>query len=309
MVKKVFKIEYLLTVIVVALMIGAAEISGEKEIIFPEVTAITVGMLISPNRAWRVSRIRVLILISICSILGLLISLYSPLPLWINMAVGYLICLIILSLSGTGFAPLISATVLPIMLGTKSIIYPISAILLTLIILLFDLTLEKCGVKDKYKFEPKNIEFDGILSKFVLGATCIYAALKFDAQICVAPPLLVAFTELMNVGNKAIKKPFSTVLLITACAVAGAVSRYLISIKLTLPLLLSAIIATVLMIILINVFKMYLPPAGALTILPMLIPENSLLLYPVYVFVGICVFVTISEIVNIIRVKYKFNRP
>ena len=37
---------------VVAIMVGSAEIFGEKEIIFPEITAVAMGALIAPVQSW-----------------------------------------------------------------------------------------------------------------------------------------------------------------------------------------------------------------------------------------------------------------
>ena len=44
------------TLIIVVAMVGAAQITGEKEIIFPEITAIAVGMLLAPKRSWQTSK-------------------------------------------------------------------------------------------------------------------------------------------------------------------------------------------------------------------------------------------------------------
>lgn len=127
---------YILTILIIAIMVGASELLGEKEIIFPEIAAIATGLLIAPHRSWQVSRIKILILIGICSVLGLIISIYVPLPLWLKMSTAFIICQFIFIFSKTSFAPLISAAVLPVMLGTKSIIYPVAAVLLTILILL-----------------------------------------------------------------------------------------------------------------------------------------------------------------------------
>ena len=45
-----------LTVIVIAIMIAASEVLGEREIIFPEIAAIAVGMLLAPRRPWQTTR-------------------------------------------------------------------------------------------------------------------------------------------------------------------------------------------------------------------------------------------------------------
>ena len=60
-----------------AAMIGVSELLGEKEIIFPEITALTVGAIAAPKQSWRVSRVRMMLLIAVCSVLGILIVRYS----------------------------------------------------------------------------------------------------------------------------------------------------------------------------------------------------------------------------------------
>ena len=78
-----------------AAMVGASEFIGEKEIIFPEITALTVGALAAPKQSWRVSRIRMVILIALCSVIGILIVRFSPLPKLVNLVGAFLICQVI----------------------------------------------------------------------------------------------------------------------------------------------------------------------------------------------------------------------
>lgn len=73
-------------------MIGVSELLGEKEIIFPEITALTVGAIAAPKQSWRVSRVRMVLLIAVCSVLGILIVRYSPLPKAANLVGAYLVC-------------------------------------------------------------------------------------------------------------------------------------------------------------------------------------------------------------------------
>ena len=46
----------LVTLGVVILMVLAAELSGEREILFPEVTAIAIGLFLAPKQSWRLGR-------------------------------------------------------------------------------------------------------------------------------------------------------------------------------------------------------------------------------------------------------------
>ena len=47
-------IPYLSTVLLVALMTLSAEVLHEKEIIFPEITALAVGYMVAKKRSWKI---------------------------------------------------------------------------------------------------------------------------------------------------------------------------------------------------------------------------------------------------------------
>ena len=106
----------------------------------------------------------------------------------------------------------------------------------------------------------------------------------------------MAFTEFSRPKNKARNKPVKTVLLITVCAFVGAVSRYVLNMTLGLPLTVAALTATAIMLVIVHLTKMYIPPAGALTILSMIIPSESVLLYPLQILVGTAVIMLISRL-------------
>ena len=62
-----------LVLAIVAAMVGAAELTGQSEIIFPEITAIAVGAFLSPRLAWRTDRVRMLVTVTLCAVLGVLL--------------------------------------------------------------------------------------------------------------------------------------------------------------------------------------------------------------------------------------------
>ena len=106
----------------------------------------------------------------------------------------------------------------------------------------------------------------------------------------------MAFTEFSRPKNKARNKPVKTVLVITVCAFVGAVSRYVLNMTLGLPLTVAALTATAIMLVIVHCTKIYIPPAGALTILSMIIPSESVLLYPLQILVGTAVIMLISRL-------------
>ena len=107
----------ILVLAIVAVMVGAAELSGQSEIIFPEITAIAVGAFLAPRLAWRTDRIRVLVTVSLCAVLGVLLVRYVPLPVWGRLTLAYGLAQVVFLLSGTRFAPMISAIALPVLLA------------------------------------------------------------------------------------------------------------------------------------------------------------------------------------------------
>ena len=63
---------------VVALMVGSAEIFGEKEIIFPELTAVAMCARIAPVQSWSTSRTRLFAAIVSAAVAGVCIVRFIP---------------------------------------------------------------------------------------------------------------------------------------------------------------------------------------------------------------------------------------
>lgn len=298
---KKFIITNVAALIVVIIMIAASELLNEKEIIFPEITAIAVGILIAPRRSWQTNKLRILMLITTCSVMGILIVRFLPVSILMQLILAFATGQLVYLYSKTTFAPLMSAVALPVLIQTKSLIYPASAIILTAMILLVLTLLEKSGVKEAEEYTPvpfpEKADLLDMLLRIILMAAFSAAVLKFGFTFAVAPPILVAFTEFSKKGNPAIKKPVKIVLLVTLCAAAGAVCRSLINVHLELPLTLAALLAAIIMLIFLHAFRMYLPPAGALATLPTLISQDQILLYPVQILTGIFAFTLLAKLV------------
>ena len=288
---------YGMILLIVAVMVGAAELLHENEIIFPEITAIAVGAFMAPKLAWRTSRIRLLVSIMICAVLGVGIVLFLPAALWVKISVAYAVAEVIFLCSGTTFAPMISAIVLPVLLGTESPVYLAAALVLTLLILGCHILLVRRGIKPDVDFspvKPSRQDWLDAVVRLALVAPIAYIVLRLDARFVIAPPLLVAFTEFSRRDSGTRKRPVTVVAAITLCAVAGAVCRWLIHLQLGLPLTLAAIVAAILMIAILSALKAYVPPAGALCILPMLIPAERVVLYPLQICIGACLAMGLS---------------
>lgn len=293
-------IPYISTLLLVGIMVGIAELLNEKEIIFPEITALAVGYMVAQKRSWKVNGKRMLLLITICATVGVLIVRYSGLALFPQMIIAFSFAQILFMFSGTTFAPFVSAIVLPVMMQTKSFIYPISAVVLTILVIGFHQLFLKMKIREDEEYIPVMLNSKDDIIDTALRIVCVaivgFVAIYFDFKFVIAPPLLVAFTEFSRPRNKVRNKPIKTVLVITGCALVGSLSRYLLTIKLELPLTVSALIATLIMLLILTYTKMYMPPVGAITILSMMIPEISVITYPLQIFVGSVVIIILSRV-------------
>ena len=192
---------------------------------------------------------------------------------------------------------MISAIALPVLLGTESAVYPIAAFLLTVLILGCHVLLEKGKIKAPIDFTPIKAQrqdwADAVL-RLMLVLFTAWAAIEMGWRFMIAPPLLVAFTEFSKKESGARKIPVKAVAAIGLCALVGAVCRYLIVMEWHLPLTLAGLIAAIGMILILTRLKAFIPPAGALCILPMLIPEEAVLSYPFQIFAGAALFMILS---------------
>ena len=73
MMDKTKKVRYVFSVFMVMLMVGIAEWTGEKEIIFPEMAALAVGLWVIDKRVWKVGRWQLIGLMTAGAVAGVCI--------------------------------------------------------------------------------------------------------------------------------------------------------------------------------------------------------------------------------------------
>lgn len=293
----------LISLALAAGMVAAAELLHEKEIIFPEITAIAIGALAAPRQVWNTSRLRLLLTITACAAAGVGVVWLVPLPLAAQIPIGLILAFALITASGTEFLPAVSACVLPVLLGTRSPVYILSVIVMTSLILGVQLLLEKAGMREKYDFRPvvPDRELLILRGKQIVCASliCLIPAL-FHEIFFIAPPLIVGFAEMSKPASKLREKAPVTVGLIALAAAVGCASRYVICVTLGLPLTLAAALSCGAILIAVNAAKLYFPPCGAAATLPFIIPEAALLNFPFeltagYVILTAAVFLFFGE--------------
>lgn len=281
-------------------MLFIADISGAKEVIFPEILALAIGAWILEKQPWYCNKRKMFLLVSIASLAGVLIVRYIHIPLIFQILIGYLFTGITLNITRTTLIPIISACILPIYMNTTTWIYPLSVTALTLIIIIFQWLLEKYHLRPKNIYTPcqydikEQFKMWGKLLLFLL----LLAIIPTHSRnlYLLAPPLIVTFTEFANPENKVRRIPKKIFLILVIGAIVGSVIKLVLSSYLHLPLTLCAAAACLVLFAAFDKIKTLFPPAGAILLLPLLLDTNSLLFYPLQVALGSLIIISLSYV-------------
>jgi len=306
--KKIVK--YLSALAMMVAMMALAEFTGETEIIFPEMAALTIGLWISNKHIWQVTDVQLVSLMTLAAIVGVLIVRYSPLPLVINITIAFVVAGVILTSQRSTLYPLVSALILPVLLHTTSWVYPLSVLAMTVILVVVKKIFEAKGIRSKTDYTPSDRP---IKSAIVVWAAMTCSLLSITAIgyystyiYIIIPPLIVSFVEFVNTKAGFRNRPVLTVLLLLVCSLVGSVFQLVGHFYLGLPL---AVVATAILIVVFGLFEWlgkFFAPAGAISLIPLLLPEEVLPYLPLEVFVGAVLFIAVAMI--FFQKCYKWSR-
>lgn len=295
--KMKYAVKWLAVILLSAGMMAAASATAEREIIFPEILAIAAGAWFSKKQPWRVSRPQLVLLMTAGAVFGVCAVRFFPVPKLVQTAAAFAFAALLLFFTRTTLVPMLSAAMLPVLLGTTSWVYPVSVFLLCIIIAVIQPVLQDSAPPVKAAgndgFDRKH-EARKWLALFVFF--CLTAALPLGTGhlYFIAPPLIVMFAELSNPGGTPRKHVGTVFLLMSSAALAGTVLRYGMELWLHLPLWMVGAVCAALLLLLFTRTKTVFPPAGAAMLLPLLLPANTLWLYPLELSAGCLVFIGAS---------------
>ncbi len=291
---------YIFAVIMAVVMILIAEISGEREIIFPEICALTIGAWISEQQPWMCNKRKMFFLVSIASLFGMLVTKYLPIPLIFQTGLCFAFTGFILTLTKTTLIPIISACILPVYLGTKSWVYPISVTIMAFIIIAAQWLMEKNHLKPKNEYIPCvfDLKYQVIKWAKLLVVFGIIALIPFKSHqiYFLAPPLIVTFAEFANPKSPMRNKPFHIIGLMTLASFTGCMLREVLNLYLHLPLSICATLACCVLFVTFDRVKTLFPPAGAILLIPMILKTQYLLSLPVEVCIGATVLIFTAKL-------------
>lgn len=293
---------YLLAFLLIAGMSLVCFLTGEKEIFFPEMLALAAGGWAAERQPWRAGRPLLWLLMSASAVAGVLMVRYFPGPVFCKAWVAFVFVAICLYLAGSTLYPMLSACILPILMGVDSWIYPLSVSGMTALLTLGQWMLEWAGlrqpnppVKTERFTKVSLIQGGWFWGRLLLAFVPLsVAALSLGLPYLIAPPLLVAFVELADPVGRLRKHPAKALLLLIGSGMVGAGLR-LAALYMGLPILWPALSAAAVMLLLFRLTRFILPPAGAMALLPMLLPPAVLPLYPLQTGLG-CLFFFVASL-------------
>ena len=281
-------------------MVGVSELMGEKEIIFPEMAALTIGMWIVDKKVWTVSRLKLVLLMSIGAIVGVCIVRYSPFPLIVNLCISFAFSAICLQVSRTTLIPHISACMLPILLGTESWVYPIAVTVMSLVVVRGQKWMEKNKYRKEITYTPVQRDPKKNCLKWgtLLATIPLIAAIPIHTGYlyCILPPLIVTYVEFSTSKAGFRGRPLETFLLLAIAAVLGSTSQLIGHIYLHLPETVVALFLFICLFILFEWWGKFFAPAGAIALVPMIISPQGLIGYPLQVMVGAALLIFIAMV-------------
>lgn len=283
----------------VVCMCWASWATGLDEVLFPETAAILCGCWILPRQAWNVSRPRMLLLMSSGGIFGLLLNLFVPAPVWARALMAYAFCALLMNVVGADMSPMLSAAILPVLLGTTSWLYPVVVSSLVILICLGQLLLEHAGLREPNTFRPlRDAPWPTLRSwarRFlVFGLLSAPAYLSGNVFFAV-PPLVVAYTELTRPDQTLRLRPLRAWAALALGACIGSAARVAVVIA-GVPLPAVAGVAFALLTMVWDRLRTWLPPAGAVMLLALLVPFRGPWLYPLEVSVGGAAWIAAAEL-------------
>lgn len=279
-----------LSVAALAFMALGADATGQREVIFPEIAALAVGLWIAGKRMWDVCGYEVPLLMTISAVLGVLITSFLHIHIFLQLTLAFAVSAMIMTLMRVPLIPSIAAILLPILLHTTSWYYPASVAVMTTIMAVGTSLLQKWGVKDRLPDASPHKERSVLSPKswglrYLLLLPLLAVASWQGWLFAIVPPLVIILIELANPKNMFRSRPLTLWAVVVVVAALGTASRWLLLETLSLPYTVAVSVSFLLAILLMTRTKLMFPPVPALAVIPFILPD-SYLWFPVEVILG-----------------------
>lgn len=279
-----------LSVLVLAFMAGMADYFGEKELIFPEVAALSVGLWIVPKRIWNIHSIEVPFIMTLSAVTGVLIVRYVAAPMFVQFTLAFGIAALFIMFFHIPLVPALAAMLLPVLLDTRVWSYPLSVALMTTLVAYGSVLMRRFDLKPA--LSPVSLR-SGItagnlwhwISSYLLLLPLLFVSTTYGFLFAIVPPVVIILIELSNPSNMFRSRPVALLGAVAVITAIGTLSRLILLEWFQLPYVVALPVAYTLSLIYMFRGHLMFPPLPALAVIPFILPD-SYLLYPLEATVG-----------------------
>ena len=279
---------YICAIIMIMAMALIYNFKQQNEYYIPEIATLAIGLFLLPHQVWETPPKTLIFLTMVYSSLGAIVA-NTQLPIVVQIPLVFFLCAYGLWRSHTAYTPLIAIAILPIMFQTASIVYPLLMTSFAVILEIMQSLLIKIHALEPQVYTP--VQFDEYAELVLFGKRFLVIVIfsLFDqlmsTPLLFAPPIFMAFYE-MSGSEKLRDRSLSLYIVAIFMAFVGAYLRYFLCVQQNLSLLFVIGFTVIVLIMCQLQFEIFYPPIGAICLLPMIIDESLLLLYPCFVSVG-----------------------
>ncbi|MHC0443114.1 hypothetical protein [Flavobacterium sp. 3-210] len=250
-------------------MIGAGYFFKEREIILPELVALSIGCLVYKKDAWLEKTSHIFLLPSLTAILGYIINLIE-LSIFLKVFLVLTVMFLLLHMIKSKFAPAIATGLLPIITNCNSYVFLVSILFFTGLLAVMTATV----FKKKGKSEGRTAHPKPIISTWgyllILTIWLFFCYIADAIEMAAIPPVIVVGYETIAKREYHLRMLYKQLLALVSAAFIGAQSIYYLD-----NYLLAALFDFAFISIILRILKLKMPPAYAMSILPMILPHYS----------------------------------
>lgn len=294
-------IRYVLSLMAIALMGTMSSLFGDRSIIYPPAAALVVGLIIADRRPWTVSLRSAPWLLTVAAIAG------TALELWLHdypvtaMASAFAIAVAILIVGRATLFPVIATCLLPIVLHSPSLVYPVAVLTVsTLCVALsqFAVAMGWRSATSQSSQRHHRLTVSRLRHWMVIGIGLlpIIAIAEYShLTALIAPPLTVVFVTLCQPGNRLRRQPRRIIVTTALTAACGTMGRMVFLDRMSLPLSVALTVTVALALIAMKIMHLTMPPLAAVSLIPFVIPAASAS-FPILAVIGESYLVLCSRI-------------
>lgn len=257
---------------IIIVMILTAVILNNKEIIVPEMAALTVGTLVYQNGNWIYDPVRVCIAPSLSAVAGFIVNQFQIIYV-AKILLVLILVLILLRFIKSVLAPSFATGLLPIIIDSHELDFIWIVFILTFILAIF------VWMQKKYKDSnvPLIMNFNGIGAFLLISIIWIILVMIFNKpHMAAIPPVLVVFYEVIQKDKYEFNTLWRHILALWLSASLGMITHSFIAYWIVV-----VIISLPLVFFLLKILNIKLPASYAFPLLALVLPKDMFVILPI----------------------------